>query len=59
MPDYASVSQFGREVVLHQVVYGWSQDINDEELYAQHQGFSSNNDRLAPRSIKGRMELYY
>ena len=44
MPDYASVSQFGGEVVLHQVIYGRSQDINDVEIYAQHQGFSSNND---------------
>ena len=40
MPNYASISQFGGEMVLHdQVIYGQSQDINDEEIYAKHQGF--------------------
>ena len=60
MPDYASVSQFGGEVVLHkQVIYGRSQDINDEAIYAQQQGFTSNNDRLVPGSTKRRIELIY
>ena len=57
MPIYAKFSKFGGEVVLHdQVIYGRSQDINDEAIYAQHQGLTRNNDGLVPGSAVERKE---
>ena len=71
MPNYASISQFGGDVnimegennggvvgmVLHDnVIYERSQDINDEAIYAQHQGLTRNNDGLAPGSTVERKE---
>ena len=45
MPNYdASVSRLGGEVLRDQMIYERSQDINDENIHAQHQGILSNND---------------
>ena len=44
-------------MVLHDdIIYEWSQDINDEAIYAQHQGLTRNNDGLAPGSTVERKE---
>jgi hypothetical protein len=58
MPDYVSISQFGGvEMVFHEeMIYGRSQDINDEAIYAKHQRFRRNNDGMAPGSTVEKME---